>query len=289
MDSNEPATAESLGWQLRSALPPIRLHSVSLYNADADVLWLSEGALGPDEHNVVIEAIETQKTEKNRACFEFGMEDGRMAVFLPIRGPRNDLAGTVMILADMKSMTEGTMERIVTPQIRTILVKIAMLMRKNAPASAQDTATEIAMPGASAAPAPVNLGSTTVIEKLPAQAAASLAAAAASTLGPREVEQILELELVAGPPRAPAADVGAPAGKAPGRRNCREESCPASEAPCTWRRSRAGPGAGPGPGTRRAESHGRADDARARYRSARVRARYPDSFRKARRSRAGRH
>ncbi len=35
------------------------------------------------------------------------MEDGRMAVFLPIRGPRNDLAGTVMILADMKSMTEG--------------------------------------------------------------------------------------------------------------------------------------------------------------------------------------
>ncbi len=42
------------------------------------------------------------------------MEDGRMAVFLPIRGPRNELAGTVMILADMKSMTDGMMERIVT-------------------------------------------------------------------------------------------------------------------------------------------------------------------------------
>ncbi len=114
----------------------MRLHSVSLYNVDADVLWLSEGALGPDEHNVVVEAIETQKNEKAQSYYEFGMEDGRMAVFLPIRGPRNDLAGTVMILADMKSMTEGTMERIVTPQIRTILVKIAMFMRKSAPASA---------------------------------------------------------------------------------------------------------------------------------------------------------
>ncbi len=58
MDAGEPATAESLGWQLRAALPPMRLHSVSLYNVDADVLFLSEGALGPDEHNVVVEAIE---------------------------------------------------------------------------------------------------------------------------------------------------------------------------------------------------------------------------------------
>ncbi len=189
----------------------MRLHSVSLYNLDADVLWLSEGALGPDEHNVVIEAIETQKSDKGQPYYEFGMEDGRMAVFLPIRGPRNDLAGTVMILADMKSMTEGTMERIVTPQIRTILVKIAMFMRKNAPASAPDAAPEIAMPAPTAAPAAVNVTSTTVIEKMSPQAAAALAnAATPTTLGPREVEQILELELVAEPPRAPAADVGAP-------------------------------------------------------------------------------
>jgi EAL domain-containing protein (putative c-di-GMP-specific phosphodiesterase class I) len=217
VESNEPVTAESLGWQLRSALPPMRLHSVSLYNVDADVLWLSEGALGPDEHNVVVEAIETQKNDKS-PYYEFGMEDGRMAVFLPIRGPRNELAGTVMILVDMKSVTEGTMERIVTPQIRTILVKIAMFMRKNAPAPAQDAAPEVAMPAPAAAPSPpVNVASSTVVEKIPPQAAAALAnAAAPTTLGPREVEQILELELVAEAPRAPAADVGTPAAASKG-------------------------------------------------------------------------
>ena len=53
----EPITAESLGWQLRAALPPLRLHSVSLYDEQANVLWLSEGALGPDEHSLVVEAL----------------------------------------------------------------------------------------------------------------------------------------------------------------------------------------------------------------------------------------
>ncbi|MEJ1966176.1 MAG: EAL domain-containing protein [Gammaproteobacteria bacterium] len=196
MDAGEPATAESLGWQLRAALPPMRLHSVSLYNVDADVLFLSEGALGPDEHNVVVEAIEGQKADKTQSYHEYGMEDGRMAVFLPIRGPRNDLAGTVMILADIKSLNEGTMERIVTPQIRTILVKIAMFMRKSSPASATDSTAEVTMP-VSSVPAAVNPGSTTIIEKLPASAA--------GTLGPHEVNEMLELELVATPPRAPHA------------------------------------------------------------------------------------
>ena len=46
------ATVPSLGQQLREMLPPRRLHSVSLYDRDANVLWLSEGALGPDEHSV---------------------------------------------------------------------------------------------------------------------------------------------------------------------------------------------------------------------------------------------
>jgi len=43
---------------IAAALPPLRLHSVSLYDEQANVLWLSEGALGPDEHNVVVEAID---------------------------------------------------------------------------------------------------------------------------------------------------------------------------------------------------------------------------------------
>src|SRR5204862_6071667 len=45
-------TLSSLGQQLREVLPPRRLHSVSLCDREANVLWLSEGALGNDEESV---------------------------------------------------------------------------------------------------------------------------------------------------------------------------------------------------------------------------------------------
>src|SRR5215471_16627186 len=90
---NEPVTAESLGWQLRAALPPLRLHSVSLYDEQANVLWLSEGALGPDEHNVVVESIDALSSDTSLSCYESGLEDGRVAISLPVRSPQGGLVG----------------------------------------------------------------------------------------------------------------------------------------------------------------------------------------------------
>src|ERR1700736_7017887 len=82
--ASEPITAESRGWQLRAAVPPLRLHSVSLFDEQANVLWLSEGALGPDEHNVVLEAIATLETDGAQPWHENGLGDGRMAIFLAV-------------------------------------------------------------------------------------------------------------------------------------------------------------------------------------------------------------
>src|SRR5487761_769869 len=87
----EPATAEALGWQLRAALPPTRLHSVSIYDSQANVLWLSEGALGPDEHSLVLEALETLTGDNTKHSCENGLEDGRIAAFLAVRAPQGNL------------------------------------------------------------------------------------------------------------------------------------------------------------------------------------------------------
>jgi len=184
----EPVTAESLGWQLRAALPPLRLHSVSLYDAQANVLWLSEGALGPDEHTLVLDAVEVLANDRSKLCYENGLEDGRVAIFLPVRAPQGDLVGIAMILADLKSVGDGVLERIVSPQLRTIMQKVAVLLRASSALRAKPTTN--AKPGnvpvAAAPEQPIAATSAT---------AAAAAADAEPSLSPQAINDILEFEL----------------------------------------------------------------------------------------------
>lgn len=215
---NEPVTAESLGWQLRAALPPLRLHSVSIYDEQANVLWLSEGALGPDEHNVVVEAIDALRGDATLTFYETGLGDGRVALFLPVRAPQGGLVGLAMILADIKSVGDGVIERMVTPQVRTIMQKVAVLLRPAGQRSGQTEAVKIlelsedptepppAQATAKAAPAApaLTLASSATPTPAPAPARGATNApasapraktAAPSTLSPQAVDDILEFEM----------------------------------------------------------------------------------------------
>jgi EAL domain-containing protein (putative c-di-GMP-specific phosphodiesterase class I) len=129
----EPLTAEALGWQLRAALPQMRLHSVSIYDSQGNVLWLSEGALGPDEHTLVLDALDLLGSETSKTACENGLEDGRIAVFLPVRAPHGQLVGLAMILADLKAGGDRLLERIMTPPLRTVMQKLAVLLRPAGP------------------------------------------------------------------------------------------------------------------------------------------------------------
>jgi EAL domain-containing protein (putative c-di-GMP-specific phosphodiesterase class I) len=170
--ATEAVTAESLGWQLRAALPPLRLHSVSLYDDQANVLWLSEGALGPDEHGLVLDSMEVLSNDRSLPAYENGLEDGRVAIFLPVRAPQGELAGVAMILADLKSVSDGVMEKIVSPQVRTIMVKIAMLLRANVSRNNPEP------------PAPVPVAIAPVLELTPPAPARAAPAARASVSAP---------------------------------------------------------------------------------------------------------
>ncbi|HXY95332.1 MAG TPA: EAL domain-containing protein [Steroidobacteraceae bacterium] len=124
-----PATVESLGQQLREVLPTRRLQSVSLCDHEANVLWLSEGALGPDEHMLVLEALDTLNSDASLPCHETALEDGRLAVFLPVRAPMGNLVGVAMILADSKSVGDDTLERMTAAPVRTIMQRLAVLLK----------------------------------------------------------------------------------------------------------------------------------------------------------------
>ena len=196
-------TVPSLGQQLRDVLPPRRLHSVSLCDHEANVLWLSEGALGPDEHGLVVEALEVLAADTSSPCHETSLEDGRHALFLPVRAPSGNLVGIAMILADCKSVGDDTVERVTTAPVRAIMQRLAVLMKPGAARRAGDT----------------HVGGTTtaaisVLERAAESVLAPLLAAprarapaapppvAAAAIPPEQVNDILEFELA--PEYAPA-------------------------------------------------------------------------------------
>jgi EAL domain-containing protein (putative c-di-GMP-specific phosphodiesterase class I) len=169
------ATLPSLGQQLRDVLPPRRLHSVSLCDRDANVLWLSEGALGPDEHSVVTEALDVLAADPSMPCHEMTLEDGRHALFLAVRTPQGALLGIAMILADCKSVGDDTVERVTAAPVRTIMQRLAVLLK---PARRSGDTARIPV---------LELADDSVVVAAPV---------AAKAISPEQVNEMLELELV---------------------------------------------------------------------------------------------
>lgn len=107
----------------------MRVHSLSIYNSGGDVLWLSEGALGPDEHSVVTDGIDALRAAESKLIVTRTLDDGRCAILLAVRAPRGDLVGLAMILADPKSLKGEAPMQSVTAPLRAVLQKIAVLLR----------------------------------------------------------------------------------------------------------------------------------------------------------------
>jgi EAL domain-containing protein (putative c-di-GMP-specific phosphodiesterase class I) len=122
-------TVPSLGQQLRDVLQGRRLHSVSVCDHEANVLWLSEGALGPDEHGVVVEALDSLGAEPSVPCYETALEDGRYALVLPVRAPTGHLVGVALILGDARSVGDDTQERLSAAPVRAIMQRLAVLLK----------------------------------------------------------------------------------------------------------------------------------------------------------------
>lgn len=184
--ASQSTTLESLGWQLRAALPPLRLHSVSVYDVEGEVLWLSEGALGPDEHGFVSEALEEFRDDRSGTHRESDFHDGRGAVILAVRGPRAALIGLVMIVVDSKALTTGTLAaRVMTRQVQAILQRLAGFLYPRWEAAAADTTrAKSAAPASSEASSPGQADtSSTVNVELP------------ELLAPKDIDDILTFEL----------------------------------------------------------------------------------------------
>src|SRR3954467_9972082 len=123
----------AIGEALKQALAGVRLQSLSLHDERGDVLWLDEGALGPDEHNLVMEAISVLSEATDRTLHFQVVGDGRSAAFLPARSPLNELLGVAMIIADAKFLDSKGAAKFITPTTTNLMRRLAFLRRPPPP------------------------------------------------------------------------------------------------------------------------------------------------------------
>ena len=127
--SRAQVTPETLGRELKDALPIKRIQSLSIHDRDGDAVWLSEDQLGPDEHNVVLEAITVFEVEGNRAYVSEDLGDGRSAAFFASSSPHGELVGVAMVIADKRSIDTLGAGKLVTPKVRSLMQRLAIVMK----------------------------------------------------------------------------------------------------------------------------------------------------------------
>jgi EAL domain-containing protein (putative c-di-GMP-specific phosphodiesterase class I) len=102
------AELESIARQMLATVTTARVWTLSLHDEHADVLWLNESVLGPDEHDAVRVSLEVFAGEGAPERHEHDLGDGRVAVtFRAARG--GSVLGVLMIIVDRKAVMTDTL------------------------------------------------------------------------------------------------------------------------------------------------------------------------------------
>lgn len=151
-----PSTAavEKIGARVRRSFPALRVHLCSVHDAHGEVLWLSEGFLGPDEHYAVLHAYERFAARGAPPVVVDDLGDGRCAAVLRSQLPGKDFAGAVMVIVDARNARgDAAMAHFTAAPVAELLEELAELL-----APAMGPATAAGAPG----PAANDTGATAI-------------------------------------------------------------------------------------------------------------------------------
>jgi EAL domain-containing protein (putative c-di-GMP-specific phosphodiesterase class I) len=136
---------------VRAALEPARAHAISLHDLQGDVLWLSEGSMGPDEHNAVREAMEAFADPNAAPVLGIDLGDSRSAVLARALDSRRTVVGAVMMVMDTRSIARGA-TKIMTPKLQRALVDFAATQPVRAASMPAAIPAPVPVPAAASAP-----------------------------------------------------------------------------------------------------------------------------------------
>ena len=155
---DETESLGSIGDALCEALGNLRAQSVSLHSTAGDILWLSEGVMGPDDDSLVLEATNALTLATDRHYIFQNLGDGRSATFLPARSPNGELVGLATIISESKWLDSAGAGRLVNNQTSAAMRRLAIFRKpiRPAPTVAPPKATK----RPAAAPTPVSPSTT---------------------------------------------------------------------------------------------------------------------------------
>jgi EAL domain-containing protein (putative c-di-GMP-specific phosphodiesterase class I) len=94
---------EAIAQRILATLAGVRVWSLSLHDEHADVLWLTESVMGPDEHEAVRASLEVFAGDGAPLRHEHDLGDGRVAVIFRAGHGNGSVVGVVMIIVDHKA------------------------------------------------------------------------------------------------------------------------------------------------------------------------------------------
>jgi EAL domain-containing protein (putative c-di-GMP-specific phosphodiesterase class I) len=197
--------------KVRAAIEPARAHAVSLHDENADVLWLSESSMGPDEHNAVREALDSFARTDASPVVAYDLGDARSAVLLRAVNARRALVGAVMVIMDTRAIKADSrgLAKLLTPKLQRALADFAGMRPNIEPSTAPAPLATPAANGKGAAaavasPASAKPSSTSATARVRALAAAAPASVKVSA-------PVASRTAAAAPPAARPPATSAPA------------------------------------------------------------------------------
>lgn len=158
------ADVDSLGIRLRQLPVAGRVHLWSLHDDQGDVLWLSDGFMGPDEHSAVLQAYERFAGRDAPSVVVDDLGDGRFASVFRAESVGGVFLGAAMCVFDSKGLNAQTAaKQLRTPAIVAILEQFAAL---RAPAIAPPVLTRPVTVGPAGADRGLDTSATGIARQL---------------------------------------------------------------------------------------------------------------------------
>jgi hypothetical protein len=137
---------EEICQQLLRSLQPLRVESLSLHSGTGELLWLNEGTFGPDEHGVVLDALDVFALDSDREDLQLKIDDDRTALFACARDASAEVRGVALVVVATPASEEFA-ARLSAPRLALLMRRFAQLLAPRPP-----SATTPPSPSVSAAP-----------------------------------------------------------------------------------------------------------------------------------------